>query len=140
MSRQPPVREALAWAQVVAAKTTGRHNEESGLQAAIWDQLRPAARVLGLRVEREHPYQDARTGKRVRFDFTVETEEGLLVIEVKMKGSPQSLGFQLHQYAALDGVAGVLLVTTKNALARIVAEPTMATKPIGVVNLAFNQI
>ena len=74
------------------------------------------------------------------YDFAVEAAEGLLVVEVKIGGGPAALAMQLTEYAALDDVAGLLVVTTKNGLSKVSEMAPPHGKPFAVVNLALTQL
>ena len=72
--------------------------------------------------------------KGCRPDFAIPTDAGLLVVEVKVKGSASEVEVQLRRYALHERVCGVVLVTTR-------ACHTMPTiiegKPVSVAALAM---
>lgn len=135
-----PIAELMPWAQEVLGKVRCRPNTEKDLSDAVQSALYGPCRERRVRAAREHQYEDAGTGRRWRFDFALEAAEGLLVVEVKIKGAPSALAMQLHDYARLQGVAGLLVVTTKNGLASVGEMKAPQGKPFGVVNLALTQI
>ena len=135
-----PVAELLPWAKGLLEKARCRPTTERQLSDAVQGALAGPCKVRRVRVAREHPYEDEATGRRWRFDFALEAEEGLLVVEVKLKGGPAALAQQLHDYATLQGVAGLLVVTTKNGLSKVGEMVPPQGKPFAVVNLALTQL
>lgn len=136
----PPIAELLTWTQELLGKVRCRPNTEKDLSDAVQGALYGPCKARGVRVAREYPYEDERTRRRWRFDFALQAAEGLLVVEVKLKGGPAALAGQLTDYAALDGVAGLLVVTTKNGLSKVSEMAPPHGKPFGVVNLALSQL
>jgi hypothetical protein len=92
-----------------------RYSGERELQAGIEQVLRAA----GLEVKREAPLGDAGT-----IDFLIES----LGIEIKVRGSRADVTRQVHRYLQHDALAGVLVVTTRAALARL--PPRISGKPV----------
>ena len=70
--------------------------------------LFPASTVL-----REYQLGKGANGKPDRSDFAIPTDDGLLVVEVKVKGAASEVEAQLARYAWHDRVCGVVLVTTR---------------------------
>lgn len=136
----PPIAELLVWTQELLGKVRCRPTTERQLSDAIQGALYGPCKVRQVRVAREHPYEDETTRRRWRFDFALEAAEGLLVVEVKIGGGPAPLAMQLTDYAALEGVAGLLVVTTKNGLAKVAEMKPPHGKPFAVVNLALTQL
>lgn len=136
----PLIAELLPWTQELLGKVRCRPNTEKDLSDAVQGALYGPCKARGVRVAREHPYEDETTRRRWRFDFALEAAEGLLIVEVKLKGGLSPLAMQLHTYAALEGVAGILVVTTKNTLAKVREMDPPQGKPFAVVNLALTQI
>ena len=135
-----PVAELLTWAQELLGKVRCRPNTEKDLSDAVQGALYGPCRARSVRVAREHICEDGRTRRRWRFDFALEAAEGLLVVEVKIGGGPAALAMQLTDYAALDDVAGLLVVTTKNGLSKVSEMAPPHGKPFAVVNLALTQL
>lgn len=64
-------------------------------------------------------------------DFVVRDGDGLIAIEVKLRGSSATVHRQLCRYASDPRVTSLILVT-----ARVVAMPaTVAGKPLSIINL-----
>lgn len=91
---------------------------ESALQAGVAAVLERA----GAPFERE-----VRLTRSDRIDFMV----GGLGVECKMDGSLSALTRQLHRYAQLPAIDGLVVVTTRARLARV--PHTLNGKPIAVV-------
>jgi hypothetical protein len=97
--------------------------DERELQDAIADVMAGA----GASVEREVVLSN-----RERIDFML---PGGVGIEIKIKGSISEVTRQLHRYAQLPAIAGLVLVTTRMRLANL--PDAMAGKPLrSVVILA----
>lgn len=93
---------------------------EKDLQQAIEEALKQK----GVEFARE-----ADLGPQGVIDFLV----GRLGIEIKIKGSPSSVGAQVLRYCESDQVDGLLLVTAKARLAQI--PPTVLKKPVRILAL-----
>ena len=136
----PPVAELMDWTAGLLGKVRCRPNTERELSDAVQRALEGPSRVRGIEIAREHRYEDPTTGRRWRFDFALRAAQGLLAVEVKLNGGPAALAFQLNSYAALEGVAGLLVVTTKNSLANVADLALPHSKRLVVVNLALSMI
>lgn len=136
----PPVAELMDWTAGLLGKVRCRPNSERELSDAVQRGLYAPCKVRGVEIAREHPHEDEATGRRWRFDFALRAAEGLLVVEVKMRGGPSPLAFQLNSYAALQDVAGLIVVTTRNNLANVAGLPMPNGKKLMVVNLALSMI
>ena len=92
-----------------------RYADERELQAGVEHVLRSA----GLSVARE-----AALGALGVVDFLVDG----LAVEVKVRGTRVEVVRQVHRYLQHEEVRGLLLITTRAALARVPA--TIAGKPV----------
>lgn len=68
-------------------------------------------------------------GGRSRLDFLV----GAVAVEVKIDGSLSELTRQVHRYAGLDAVAGILAVVGRSRLRGL--PESLRGKPVGVLHL-----
>lgn len=84
---------------------------EAELQRYLDAHLRamyPTAAVI-----REYALGKGANGKLDRPDFVIPCDDGLVVVEVKVKGAASEVEAQLARYAWHDRVCGVVLVTTR---------------------------
>ena len=105
--------------------------DEAELQRYLHPQLQalfPASLVI-----REDQLGKGANGKPDRPDFAIPTDGGLLVVEVKVKGSASEVEAQIARYAWHDRVCGVALVTTR---AVHVMPAVVGGKPCAVACLA----
>lgn len=72
---------------------------------------------------------------RDRIDFWLPTDAGAVVIEVKVQGSLAAAMSQVHRYAALDNVAGLVIAATCRWAAMPLSAPTLHDLPIALVHL-----
>ena len=85
--------------------------DEAELQRYLHPHL--AALFPASLVIREYQLGKGANGKPDRPDFAIPTDDGLLVVEVKVKGAASEVEAQLARYAWHDRVCGVVLVTTR---------------------------
>lgn len=100
-----------------------RWRQEADLQAGLLPVLR------GFVTDEAELTREARLSARDRIDFVI----GDLGVEVKVDGSLAAVTRQLHRYAQVEELAGVLLVTTRAAHLAVPRE--LNGKPIVVARL-----
>lgn len=113
-------------AQVACALSRFRFGwaTEADLQAGV---------ALALEASEMQATREVRLGPAGRCDFFVPTEDDRgVVVELKIQGSPADVLRQLHRYACVARVDGVVLVSTS---LRLRAPEQLAGKPVRVVHL-----
>ena len=107
-------------------------NDEYELQAALGDLLGGA----GIAFEREKLL-----GEAGRIDFFLPV--GSIGLETKVAGSPSEVLEQVIRYAHRPEISGLMLVTNKDSVARMVPDrlgPKESRKPVRVVSLWRTQL
>lgn len=97
---------------------------EADLQAGV---------ALALEASEMQATREVRLGPAGRCDFFVPTEDDRgVVVELKIQGSPADVLRQLHRYACVERVDGVVLVSTS---LRLRAPEQLAGKPVLVIHV-----
>lgn len=104
---------------ILAALSWHRFDESS--EARLQDGIEAVLRAAGFAYLRE-----ARLSERDRIDFLVDG----VGIEAKVDGASSEVLRQVHRYACLDAIQGIVVVTTKR---RHRLPLTLQSKPIRVV-------
>lgn len=103
----------------------------SSVQFHVVNEVELQSAVAAVLTKRGVPFQtEVRLSPRDRIDFM----HGTVGIELKVRGSWESLERQLLRYAASTGVGELLVLSTRFAHTRIVP-PMLNGKPLTVVRL-----